>query len=233
MKCLYGVVLAGLLVSAGCSGPSAPNNEAVPPAGEPAAGAPASAEPTGKPAESSPVRSQTRPRPVTLAAGTALKVRTTSTLSTKSAEAGERFTATLAEPLIEGDRVIAAKGATVEGKIVESDDGGKVKGLARIAITLTSLHTTRGEVPISTASVGRQARATKKKDATKIGIGAGVGAAIGAIAGGGKGAAIGSAAGAGAGTGVVLATKGDPAVFPAESLLTFKLNAPAEIPVDR
>jgi hypothetical protein len=160
-------------------------------------------------------------------------VRTTSVLSTKSAEAGERFTATLAEPLIEGDRVIAPKGATVEGKVVESDDGGKVKGLAEIAITLTSLHTANGEVPISTSSVSRQARATKKKDATKIGIGAGVGAAIGAIAGGGKGAAIGSAAGAGAGTGVVLATKGDPAVFPAESLLTFRLKAPAEISVGR
>jgi hypothetical protein len=160
-------------------------------------------------------------------------VRTTSTLSTKSAEAGEGFTATLAEPLIEGDRVIAPKGATVEGRVVESADGGKVKGLARIAIALTSLHTTHGEVPISTSPVARQARATKKKDATKIGIGAGVGAAIGAIAGGGKGAAIGSAVGAGAGTGVVLATKGDPAVFPAESLLTFRLNVPAEIPAAR
>jgi hypothetical protein len=62
-----------------------------------------------------------------------------------------------------------------------------------------------------------------------VGIGAGVGAAIGAIAGGGKGAAIGAGAGGAAGTGTVLATRGDPAVLPSESLITFKLQAPVTV----
>jgi hypothetical protein len=63
----------------------------------------------------------------------------------------------------------------------------------------------------------------------KIGIGAGIGAAIGAIAGGGKGAAIGAGAGGGAGTGLVLATRGDPAVIPGESQLTFRLQGPITV----
>jgi hypothetical protein len=170
-----------------------------------------------------------KPAPVVIAAGTSLTVRTTSTLSTKTAAAGETFMATLEEPLRAGDRVVAPKGATVEGTVVNSDDGGRVKGRAVISVRLTSLEAGGRNVPIETNAITRQARATKAKDATKVGIGAGIGAAIGAIAGGGKGAAIGAATGAGAGTGVVLATKGDPAVIPSESVLIFELRSPATI----
>jgi hypothetical protein len=170
-------------------------------------------------------------RALTLPEGTAIKVRTTTPLSTKTAESGASFTASLAEPLISGDTVIAPKGAIVEGKVVESDAGGRVRGRASISVQLASLRLANGkEISLSTDTIGREAEATKKKDATKVGIGAGVGAAIGAIAGGGKGAAIGAAAGAGAGTGAVLATRGDAATIPAETLLTFTLRAPVTVP---
>ena len=235
MKNFYKIAPVALMWLSGCSTPTATNPE--PAASTPPASPPASAAAPSRPAardaapieRSAPVE-RSAPAPITLASGTTLKVRTAGALSTKSAEEGERFTATLAEPLIQDDRVIAPKGAQVDGKVVASDDGGKVKGLASIAVALTALHTSSGVVPISTSTVGREARASKKKDAVKVGIGAGIGAAIGAIAGGGKGAAIGSVAGAGAGTGVVMATKGDPAVIPAESLLTFKLRAAATLP---
>ncbi len=164
-----------------------------------------------------------------IAAGTSLTVRTTSTLSTKSAAAGESFMATLEEPLRVGDRVVAPKGATVEGTVVNSDDGGRVKGRAVISVRLSSLEAGGRNIAIDTNAITRQARATKAKDATKVGIGAGIGAAIGAIAGGGKGAAIGAATGAGAGTGVVLATKGEPAVIPSESVLIFELKSPVTV----
>jgi hypothetical protein len=54
---------------------------------------------------------------------------------------------------------------------------------------------------VRTASITHQAEPTKKKDATKVAIGAGAGAALGAILGGGSGAAKGAAIGGGAGTG--------------------------------
>jgi len=168
--------------------------------------------------------------PVTLPEGTSLKVRLITALSTNTHQTGDSFEASLEEPLIAGGRTIAPRGATVRGKVVEADKGGRVQGRATIAVQLTALETSSGRViDLTTASVSREAAATKGDDAKKVGIGAGVGAAIGAIAGGGKGAAIGAAAGAGAGSGAVLVTRGDPAVLPSETVLTFQLLHPIRI----
>ena len=169
-------------------------------------------------------------RETVIAAGTSLTVRTTNSLSTKTVKPGDTFEASLEESLRSGDRVLAPKGAVVEGRIVESDPGGRVDGRARIAVQLSELQAGGRTLRITTNTIVREAKATKTKDATKIGIGSGVGAAIGAIAGGGKGAAIGAAAGAAAGTGVVVATRGDPAVIPSESVLIFELRSPLTIP---
>jgi hypothetical protein len=165
-----------------------------------------------------------------LDAGTVLRVRTTSTISTKTATAGDVFEASLAEPVMAGGREVLPKGAPVQGRVVEADAGGRVKGLASLSLALTAVNAHGTSVPIATGAVAKQAETTKKKDAAKVGIGAGIGAAIGAIAGGGKGAAIGAATGGGAGTAAVLATRGDAAVVPAESVLTFQLSKPATVP---
>jgi hypothetical protein len=167
---------------------------------------------------------------VTLPAGTALKVRTTNTLSTKTVQSGETFVASLEEPIVEGTWVVAEKGATVYGKVANADAGGRVKGVASLSVRLTELQTADGQrVAVNTDTYGVQAKSSKKEDLKKVGIGAGIGAAIGAIAGGGSGAAKGAGAGAGAGTGVVLATRGDPAVIPSESVLTFELTEPVSV----
>jgi hypothetical protein len=189
-------------------------------------------EPQAKAPEERAVQPKPKPKPAsaTLPEGTVLKVRTTNTISTKTHQAGEKFQATLEEPLEEGGRVVAAKGALVEGRIVASDPGGRVKGRAELAVGLTALHVAEGHVvELETNVLGREAKSTQKDDARKIGIGSAAGAAIGAIAGGGKGAAIGAASGAGAGTGLVLATRGAAAVLPAESVLSFRLRAPVTI----
>lgn len=169
-------------------------------------------------------------RSVTLPAGTAFTVRTTTALTTKSAKAGDSFTATLEEPLMEGTSLIAPKGAVVEGVVAEADQGGRVKGVASLSVALTSLTTADGRrVEIDTNAVTREAKSTKKKDALKVGVASGIGAAVGAIAGGGKGAAIGAGAGAGAGTGAVLATRGAAAEIPSETVLRFELRHPVTI----
>jgi hypothetical protein len=163
--------------------------------------------------------------PVVIASGTRVRVRTSSTISTKSSTDGERFTGSLAEPILVDGKIIVPKDAAVEGLVVTADDGGRVKGVASLSLRLTSIEIDGETVPVKTGVFVRNARTTKKKDALKVGIGAGIGAAIGAIAGGGKGAAIGAASGGGAGTGVVLATHGDPAVVAAESIITFRLTS--------
>jgi hypothetical protein len=248
------------LGSAGCSGNEAPGTATTSPTvAAPAAASPtpatpvaaqspaatsevaASATPTPaapapappEKAEANPAAPPPTPRPprvYTLPAGSRISVYTAPTLSTKTSKTGDSFAASLAESLSVDGHVIAKKGANVEGVVVSSDPGGRVKGVASMSVALRRLTLADGRaVSISTSSYGAQARSTKKKDAAKIGIGAGVGAAIGAIAGGGKGAAIGAGVGGGAGTGMVLATRGEPATIPSESLLSFTLRSPIQV----
>ncbi|HUQ90795.1 MAG TPA: hypothetical protein VM120_03870 [Bryobacteraceae bacterium] len=171
-----------------------------------------------------PQASQSVHRTLTAPAGTILRVRVNSTLSTKANKAGQRFSGTLAEPLMASGVAIAPRGATVHGLIAESNSGGRVKGRARLSVRVTGIEANGRNLPVSTSVFVAVARGTKTKDATKVGIGSGAGAVIGAIAGGGTGAAIGAAAGAGAGTGVVLATKGDAAVIPSEAIVSVRLR---------
>jgi len=167
---------------------------------------------------------------VTLPEGTVLEARLVQTLSTDTHEVDSSFDATLAEPVVVDGETVLPAGSRLWGKVVEADKGGRVEGRAHLGVLLTGLETADGErVDISTDTLRRNAAATKRDDAEKIGIGAGIGAAIGAIAGGGKGAAIGAAAGGGAGTGAVLATRGDAAVLPSETLLQFTLRHPVTL----
>jgi hypothetical protein len=121
--------------------------------------------------------------------------------------------------------VIAERGARVDGRVVSSDRGGKVKGVAGLAIEITRIHTADGQsVAVQTDSFERRAEQSKKQDAAKVGAGAAIGAIIGAIAGGGKGAAIGAGVGGGAGAGDVLLTRGKPATLPSETRISFRLS---------
>jgi hypothetical protein len=63
------------------------------------------------------------------------------------------------------------------------------------------------------------------RSAATIGGGAGLGAVLGGILGGGKGAAIGAMIGAGVGTGVRAASREAAVQLPAESTLSFRLQA--------
>jgi hypothetical protein len=155
------------------------------------------------------------------------------TVSTASNSTGDTFQATLEEPVSVGGQVVAPQGAVVEGRVVEADKGGRVSGVARLAVTLSRLNAPGGGADLATDTITQQAGTTKGKDATKIAIGSGIGAAIGAIAGGGKGAATGAAAGGAAGTGVVLATRGDAAEIPSEAILTFTVNTPVTLNISR
>ena len=214
---------------------AAPTTAARPPAGtrQPAgAGQPAGAAAAvpAVPAQPAAPVEPPKPRVFTLAAGTVIQVETTSTLSTKANKTGEPFSASLAEPIADGDWVIAPKGAAIAGVVVSSDPGGRVKGVATLTISLKKLTLASTEtVALATSTYEMDANTTKKMDAAKIAIGAGAGAVIGGIAGGKKGAGVGAAAGAGAGTAVVLATRGDPAVIPAGSVVSFTLTEPITV----
>jgi hypothetical protein len=146
-------------------------------------------------------------------------------LSTETAKTSDLFEATLEESVYENGRLVARKGAQAEGQVVDSDKGGRVKGVASLTVKLMRFQLSSGKfAEISAEPIMIEANATKSEDATKIALTTGIGAGVGALIAGGKGAAVGAATGAATGTGVVLATRGDPAVIPSEAVLTFAVR---------
>jgi len=212
----------------GAAGPSGTAGSSVPNPAPPTESAAARAD--LKPATPAPPPPPPPPKVITIPSGTPVPVVTVSALSTKTSNSGEVFQATLQQDLVVDGTVIARRGADVTGVVVAADPGGKVKGVASLDVALRSLKAVNGErLQIHTSNYTALAKKSVKKDVVRGGIMSGAGAAIGAIAGGGKGAAIGAGVGAGAGVGTAMMTKGEPAVIPSGTALTFKLSAPASV----
>jgi hypothetical protein len=151
-------------------------------------------------------------------------------LSSERHRTGDTFVGTLEQPLVADGFVIAERGSRVEGRIAEAVDAGRVKGLARLVLELTHIHTSDHQrVQIRTARYERQGDRAVKEDLSTVAVGAAIGAAIGAAAGGGKAAGIGAAAGAAAGAGAAAITRGPPATLGAEARITFRLDQPVTI----
>jgi hypothetical protein len=150
-------------------------------------------------------------------------------LSSETNRPGDRFSASLDEPIYANGIVAVPVGATVEGRVVRSEQAGRVSGLAELGVQLDRLQLPSGEsVNLATEIVSRQGEATRGQDVAKVGVGAAIGAAIGAISAGRRGAGIGAATGAGAGAADVLLTRGKPVVLSPETRLSFSLAAPVE-----
>jgi hypothetical protein len=161
--------------------------------------------------------------------GTVLKVALIDGLGTDTNSTGDRFLASLAEPVLIDGRTLLPKGTKVRGRVIDAEDSGRVKGLASIRLALTEIMPGDRTVAITTDTFAATAENSKKRDAEIIAGGAGVGAVIGAIVGGKKGAGIGAATGGGGGTGVVLATKGKEIRYPPETRLNFTLASSVQM----
>lgn len=171
------------------------------------------------------------PPPLTIQQGTVLTVRMNQALSSDHNQVGDVFSAALTQPVVVHGIVVAQRGQTVVGQVVEAKKAGMVSGVSHLGIRLTSLTIADGQnVPIESQLLVQKGPTSKGRDAAAIASTTGLGAAIGAAADWGTGAAIGAGAGAVASTIGVLLTRGYPTVVYPETLLTFQLTAP--VPVD-
>jgi len=163
---------------------------------------------------------------ITVPAGTPIVVRMIDTVDSERNRVGDAFLASLEEPIVVDDQVVASKGADVEGRLSEVKEAGRIAGKSELLLELTAITINGQRYAISTGSYEVAGEGRGKRSAQVIGGGAAIGAVIGAIAGGGKGAAIGAATGAGAGTAIQVLTKGEQVRVPSETRLSFDLNRP-------
>jgi hypothetical protein len=168
---------------------------------------------------------------VTLPAGTTLRLDLKSSVASDTSKVEDTVRAALRQPVVINGETVLPAGTEFVGTVTDVARSGRVKGRARVAYRFSSLRHDSERYDVKTATIAHEAEATKRKDATKIAIGAGAGAALGAILGGGSGAAKGAAIGGGAGTGAVLATRGDEVRRSVGADVTTRLTAPLTVRV--
>jgi hypothetical protein len=169
------------------------------------------------------------PEKVIVPYGTVLAVRLTESLSSDLNEKGDIFLASLASPILVGDRVVIPEGAGIKGRVVEVQSAGRFSGRPRLVIEVTRLAYNGNRYDLQTNQYSKEGPSRNVRSAATIGGGASLGAVLGGILGGGKGAAIGAMIGAGAGTGVQAAGRGAAVQLPAETMFNFKLQSPLTV----
>jgi hypothetical protein len=173
---------------------------------------------------------EAKPDYITIAAGTQITVRTSEAIDSAYTLVGDRFQASLEEPLTSEGNVVVAKDALVFGRLTQSKESGTFTGRSQLRLELTGIVVNGKMVPLVTGEYEVSGNSRGASTAKRAVGGAVLGALIGAAADGGEGAAIGAGAGAAAGAGSEIITGGDQVKVPSETLLDFTLQQDMSIP---
>jgi hypothetical protein len=174
-----------------------------------------------------PYGAQLAGKPVTVAPGSLLRIRINEGLDSKHTQPGTPFDAVVLNDVVADGAVAIPRGASVQGTVIDSKEGGVIKGHGELALKLNQV--TLGGKTFPLVSDVWTADGQGKGGQTvgsAVGLGA-FGALIGAVAGGGPGAAIGAGAGVAAGVGASAASGRREVLIPSEAILTFHLAQPA------
>ena len=166
--------------------------------------------------------------------GTAFAVSPFVKICTNTHRVGDRFTATLSQPVNGSAGVSIPAGSVVTMRVIESARSQNTKDSIRLAFDVLSVrvgnesYTVDGKVQTAPfEKVRAQSTATQ---AEKVGAGAAIGAIIGQVLGKNtKSTVIGGAVGAAAGAATAMATADYDGCIPASSPMTVTLNQPIRI----
>jgi hypothetical protein len=171
-----------------------------------------------------------KPAYVTIPAGTLISVRTIDAIDSTYSLVGDRFLASLEEPLTLEGNVVVAKDVPVYGRLTQAKQSGTFTGRSQLRLELTGIVVNGKMVPVVTGEYEVTGKSRGASTAKRTAGGAALGAIIGAVADGGQGAAIGAGVGATAGAGSEIITGGDQVKVPSETLLDFTLQQDVSIP---
>jgi hypothetical protein len=167
---------------------------------------------------------------VTIPAGTRISVRTMDAIDSNYNAVGDRFQASLEEPLMSEGNVLVAEDALVYGRLTQSKESGTFTGRSQLRLELTGIAVNGKLVPVVTGEYEVTGKSRGASTAKRTIGGAALGAIIGGVADGGQGAVVGAGIGAGAGAGSEIITGGDQVKVPSETLLDFTLQQDVSIP---
>ena len=181
----------------------------------------------------------------TVPAGTTIHCRLTETISTKLNYQGDRFTASVTEPLqIDGHDVIPV-GSALEGKISRLQRPGRIKGVGEMRLALDKITFPDGHSYTvnavllnpygaeGTRVVGQEGNVrgpgSRLRDLEEVGVGMGGGGFLGTLIGGFHGAVIGGAIGGGAALVDTFRRRGRELTIPAGTQLNYQLTRALEV----
>ncbi|HTS51092.1 MAG TPA: protein kinase [Bryobacteraceae bacterium] len=167
--------------------------------------------------------------PAVIPAGTPVAVRMIASIDSSHSRLGEKFDASVDEPVMLGGTAVIPRGATARVELVNATQSGHIEGRPTVSLELVALVFAGRSYAVRSNLFQEQGSSRGKRSAEVIGGAAAAGAAIGGIFGHGKGAVTGAAAGAAAGTGVQYATKGPGVVIPSETRINFTLRTPINV----
>ena len=180
---------------------------------------------------------------VTVPAGTALKVKLETTLSTFSNKAGDPFSGRVMEAVLLDGKTVIPAGATVEGRVTKVSEPRRIAGKPTIGLFPETLVLPNGNhfmlnAPVVDTNLGHGTDVNNegqfkgdghdRRDLAEVGIGTGGGMLIGGLIGGGPGVLIGGAVGAGS-TAVHWLVRHRSATLPLGTELTLELSRPLEL----
>jgi hypothetical protein len=178
-----------------------------------------------------------------LPAGTGVKMKLETPLSTASTKAGDPFSGRVTEPVMLNGKEVIPVGATIQGHVVRVTEPRRVKGVPTIAILpdlITMPSGERYDVTATVVDTNKESRTHvndegeikgsghDKRDLLVAGAGVGAGVGVGAAAGGGKGALIGAVIGGGVGA-VHWLWRKHSAELPAGTVITMELSRPMQM----
>lgn len=193
--------------------------------------------PVRRTTDRTPAPAARAPRTVTSSApaGTTFAITLNETLSTRTNQVGDGFTATLQDPIMDSDgNVLIPAGATVRGRVTRVQKSGNVTQSGVIGLAFESIAYGGRSYPLDATVIEahpeRTTRQTTGQQAGKVAAGAAAGAVIGRVLGKDtkstlKGAVIGAAAG----TAVAMGTSDVDAVLKSGSTVRVKLDSPVTV----